>query len=153
MNIDIGWSFTTAVRKISEVHLPWGLTGPIQRNRQIEAWGQLVGRKRALREFDQAVVKLGSLTALARDYNFSIKTLRRLREFYANLPIERNGGGLARGDLLGKWQLVEQIGSGGSAAVWRARSAKRDAALKVLKRARGIALARFRRPTQTACFQ
>ena len=42
---------------ISDVYQPGGYIGGPQRNRTIEAWGQLVGRNRAVRELDQAVLR------------------------------------------------------------------------------------------------
>jgi hypothetical protein len=48
MLINKGWDFETALDEISKAYRPGGITtGPL-RNRQVEAWGQLVGRTRAL---------------------------------------------------------------------------------------------------------
>jgi hypothetical protein len=54
----------------------------------IEAWGGLIGRARALKEFDDAVTKYGSITALGRQHHIKVSTLRKLREQYAELAKE-----------------------------------------------------------------
>mgnify|MGYP000955716012 CR=1 FL=1 len=86
MQLDRGWSFEDALHNINLRHPPYGLVGPQLRNRQIEAWGQLVGRTRALALFDQAVARYGSITALGREYHITVPTLRQLRSYYENLP-------------------------------------------------------------------
>jgi nucleotide-binding universal stress UspA family protein len=60
-------------------------TGPL-RNRQVEAWGQLVGKTRALIEFDAAIKHYGSLSAFGREYRATLRTLRSFRKFFENLP-------------------------------------------------------------------
>ncbi len=89
MHIDPNWSFREALQNINKQYPPWGLVRPQLRNRQVEAWGQLVGRTRALAEFDSAVEQIGSLTALSREYSITVPTLRKLRQFFANLPDDR----------------------------------------------------------------
>src|SRR6185295_16389956 len=86
MHLRIEWNFEEALQNINAEHPPWGHVGPQLRNRQVEAWGQLVGRTRALALFDMAVEQNSSLTALARKYNITIGTLRNLRRFFENLP-------------------------------------------------------------------
>lgn len=143
MMLERGWRFEKALEEASKEYYPGGVsTGP-QRNRTIEAWGQLVGRTRAIREFDQAIAKLGSKAAFAREYQISSSTLRTLREFYQKLPIPY-GLDLAPGDVLGSWTLVKALGSGGSAEVWKASSSRRNAAIKVLRKNKGRMLERFR---------
>lgn len=98
-----------------------------------------------MREFDQAVKEHGSLTALGRAHGITIRTLRSLRDDYAVLPDDssRTGRPIA-GDVLGQWHLVQRIGSGGNADVWRARSIHQDVAIKILRQASGRPLKRFR---------
>lgn len=80
------WDFETAVKEISNKYYPGGIsTGPL-RNRQVEAWGQLVGRTRALTEFDAAIKRYGSLSAFGREYRATLLTLRSFRKFFENLP-------------------------------------------------------------------
>lgn len=86
MLINIDWDFETAVKEISNKYYPGGMTtGPL-RNRQVEAWGQLVGRTRALTEFDSAIQRYDSRTAFGREYRVTLPTLRHFREFFENLP-------------------------------------------------------------------
>jgi hypothetical protein len=86
MLINKDWDFETAVKEISNKYYPGGITtGPL-RNRQVEAWGQLVGRARALTEFDSAIQRYGSRTAFGREYRVTLPTLRHFREFFENLP-------------------------------------------------------------------
>ncbi|TAK12897.1 MAG: TIR domain-containing protein [Anaerolineae bacterium] len=86
MLIDKDWDFETAIREISKRYYPGGqTTGPL-RNRQVEAWGQIVGKTRALAEFDDAIKRYGSRTAFGREYRVTPRTLQSFREFFENLP-------------------------------------------------------------------
>lgn len=86
MLINKDWDFEAAVKEISKKYYPGGLTtGPL-RNRQVEAWGQLVGRTRALAEFHAAIKRYGSRSAFGREYRVTLPTLRNFREFFENLP-------------------------------------------------------------------
>jgi eukaryotic-like serine/threonine-protein kinase len=145
VQLDPKWSFDEALAEISAIYRPGSFRGGPQRNRLIEVWGQLVGRTRALREFDQAVKEHGSLTALGRARGITISTLRSLRSDYALLPDDSSRSGrLIAGDMLGQWHLVQRIGGGGSAEVWRARSIHGDVAIKILRQASGRPFKRFR---------
>jgi Putative DNA-binding domain len=86
MAINLAWSFEEALSNINQQHPPWGHVGPQLRNKQLESWGQLVGRTRALASYDLAVKQCGSLTALGKTYSITIYTLRRLRTFFGRLP-------------------------------------------------------------------
>ncbi len=86
MLINKDWDFENAIREISKVYYPGGKTSGVLRNRQVEAWGQLVGKTRALAEFDEAVKRYGSLSAFGREYRATLPTLRRFREFFESLP-------------------------------------------------------------------
>jgi nucleotide-binding universal stress UspA family protein len=86
MLINKNWDFETAINEISRVYHPGGITtGPV-RNRQVESWGQLVGRTRAVAEFDTAIEKYGSLTAFGREYSVSVRILRHFGDFFEKLP-------------------------------------------------------------------
>ncbi len=86
MLINKDWDFETAIKEISKVYYPGGITtGPL-RNRQVEAWGQLVGKSRALAEFDSAIKLYGSRSAFGKEYRVTLPTLRNFREFFENLP-------------------------------------------------------------------
>lgn len=150
MMLDPGWSFEKALKEASDEYYPGGVASGPQRNRTIEAWGQLVGRRRAIRELDQAIARHGSITALGREHRITRKTIRALREFYERLPIP-DGPGLVPGDVLGPWHLIKRLGKGGSSEVWKARSARRDAAIKVLRKNKGRSLERFRAEIELLC--
>ena len=86
MLINKNWDFETAINEISKVYQPGGrTTGPV-RNRQVEAWGQLVGKTRALAEFDIAIKLYGSLSSFGKEYRVTLPILRHFREFFENLP-------------------------------------------------------------------
>lgn len=86
MLINKDWDFETAIKEISKVYYPGGMTSGQLRNRQVEAWGQLVGKTRALTEFDATIKRYGSLSAFGREYRATLPTLRRLKEFFESLP-------------------------------------------------------------------
>ena len=86
MLINKDWDFETAVKEISKRYYPGGLTTGQLRNRQVEAWGQLVGKTRALTEFDATIERYGSLSAFGREYRATLPTLRGFRKFFENLP-------------------------------------------------------------------
>ncbi|MCE7915914.1 MAG: TIR domain-containing protein [Nitrosomonas sp. PRO4] len=86
MLINKEWDFETAVNEISNVYRPGGkTTGPL-RNRQVESWGQIVGKTRAVTEFDDAIKRYGSLSAFGREYSVTVPILRHFREFFESLP-------------------------------------------------------------------
>jgi eukaryotic-like serine/threonine-protein kinase len=145
MLLNPNWSFDEALREISDVYEPGGYTSGPQRNRLIEAWGQVVGRNRAISELDQAVARYGSLTALARTRRITVRTLRKLRATYSGLPAEpARRRQLAAGQRFGRWHLVSKLGAGGNADVWKVRSTESEGAIKILRRAKGKSLERFR---------
>ncbi len=144
MHIDKDWNFEEALSRITiKYHTGNPISGP-QRNRQIESWGQLVGRTRALNEFELAIERHGSRTAFGRTYHIATSTLRSLKKFFENLPDDRVCGSIYPGLKLGGWRLLRQLGKGGSSKVWNAKDINsRHAAIKILKRARGDSLKRF----------
>ena len=88
MQLSTDWSFEDALYNLNGYYRPSGLVGPQLRNRQLESWGQLVGRTKALAQFDRAVNQNGSLTALGRNYQIAVPTLRQIRHFFESLPDE-----------------------------------------------------------------
>lgn len=136
LQLEESWTFEDALRSISSHYpVPSQILGP-QRNRQIEAWGQLVGRARAIAEFDEAVRRFGSRTRLGREMQMSTKTLRELRAFYESLPTKRSSR-LYPGKVLGDWRLLKPLGSGASSDVWRARRQKGREEERAIKCLRG----------------
>jgi hypothetical protein len=89
MLINKKWDFETAVNEISYVYRPGGIMTGQLRNRQVESWGQLVGKTRAVAEFDDAIKKYGSLSAFGKKYRVTVPILRRIRKFFANLPYDQ----------------------------------------------------------------
>ena len=86
MLLNENWDFETAVREISQKYYAGGITtGPL-RNRQIESWGQLVGKTRATGEFNAAIELHGSLSAFGRAYRVSLPILQGFKKFFENLP-------------------------------------------------------------------
>jgi serine/threonine-protein kinase len=146
MQINPSWSFSEAISKISERYRPGGLLSGPQRNRQLEAWGQLVGRRRAIAELEEAIKKSSSISAFSRANGITPKTLNGLKGFFSSLPESREY--FHAGKVYGKWRLISRIGVGGNSHVWRARSSSGLAAIKILRRPRGRSLERFRAEIQ-----
>lgn len=144
MQIDPNWTFQQAIDVISGEYRPGGkTTGPL-RNRQLESWGQLVGRTRALKELDEAISGYSSVTAFCRDNRITSRTLDSIREFYEELPDDRVRAYIYSGLTLGNWTLLSRLGRGGNAEVWRARHKDNSiAAIKILKHPKGGSLKRF----------
>jgi len=86
MQLDKRWTFEEALSKINCVYKPGGIMTGQVRNRQIESWGQLVGRTRALAEFKLAIEQHKSLRSFGRTYSIAPKTLQSLKKFFENLP-------------------------------------------------------------------
>src|SRR6266508_5328028 len=86
MLINRDWDFEFAVKEVSkECYLGGDAVGRL-RSREVEAWGLLVGKSRALAEFDAAIKRYGSLSAFGRQYRVTLPTLHAFREFFENLP-------------------------------------------------------------------
>jgi hypothetical protein len=82
MRIDANWDFETAVYEISRAYYPGGISTGQVRNNLVESWSQLVGKSRALAEFDSAIKKYGSLSAFGREYKVSLPiTVHSLKNF------------------------------------------------------------------------
>src|SRR5689334_5367659 len=116
--LDPDLSFEAAVAEISDLHRPGSLSHGIARNVLVEAWGQLVGRRRALAEFDYFIETCGSLTRAAEALQATRDTLRRWRSAFESLPDREREQPPLQGRLVGGWFLVRRIGSGGNAEVW-----------------------------------
>lgn len=113
------WSFEEALENISKLYYPGGITTGPQRNQQIAAWGQLVGRTRALAEFDLAIQQYGSLTKFGKKHQITVRTLKNLREFFEKLP----------NDLLDREQKIIR-GLRRIRKEWETVDAKRELILK-----------------------
>jgi serine/threonine protein kinase len=114
------WTFAEAVMEISESHRPGSYMGGVARNQLVDAWGQVVGRTRALAEFDQALRSYGSMSAMSRELRARPDTLKAWRAHFAALPDDASPGVLHRGSVLGGWTLRASLGRGGNCEVWEA---------------------------------
>lgn len=61
MLIDKNWNLQNAFDAINSVYYPGGMQSGPQRNRQIETWGQLVGKARAVNELESLINDYGSI--------------------------------------------------------------------------------------------
>ncbi|WP_041366996.1 helix-turn-helix domain-containing protein [Methylophaga frappieri] len=86
MLIDKNWCLQNAFDEINQVYYPGGLTTGPQRNRLIEAWGQLVGKTKALAELDLLVVEYGSINKMSKSVRMSPQSIKYLRNFFESLP-------------------------------------------------------------------
>jgi serine/threonine protein kinase len=136
-------SFEQAVTAISARYRPGSIVSGSARNALVEAWGQLVGRQRALAEFDFFVSDAGSLSAAARRLQASTETIRRWRAAFETLPEDNRPRSSLQGKIVGGWHLVRRLGGGGNGEVWLGRKGQERAAIKVLSRPKGISLKRF----------
>ncbi|NJO92927.1 MAG: hypothetical protein HC831_31145 [Chloroflexia bacterium] len=142
--IDLQWGFLELFEHINELYRPGGISSGPARNLQIESWGQLVGRTRALAEFDLAIELTGSKAALSKAIQMSPRTLTNLRNFYNSLPDDRGPAQIYQGMRIDDYVLIRRIGNGGNAEVWAARGKNKcTVALKILKRPKGSSLKRF----------
>jgi len=100
--IDKNWDLQNAFDEINAVYYPGGMQSGPQRNRQIESWGQLVGKKRALNELDSLINNYGSLNKCSKSIQMSSQTIKSLRVFFESLPDE-----LEHTSPLKKYNFVE----------------------------------------------
>lgn len=86
MIIDRNWTLQEAFEHINREYRPGGqLSGP-QRNRLVEAWGQLVGKYRATKEVDKLLEIHGSMNKACKFVQISSGTMKSLISFFESLP-------------------------------------------------------------------
>lgn len=73
---------------INNAYYLGGLQSGPQRNRQIETWGQLVGKSKALIELDSLIESYGSTNKMSKAVRMSPNTIKNLRGFFESLPDE-----------------------------------------------------------------
>lgn len=100
--IDKSWDLQNAFDEINAVYYPGGMQSGPQRNRQIETWGQLVGKKRALNELDFLINSYGSVNKCSKSIQMSSTSIKSLRTFFESLPDE-----LEHTSSLIKYEFVE----------------------------------------------
>ncbi|WP_423840672.1 ATP-binding protein [Vibrio mytili] len=88
MIINKKWDLEVAFEVINERYYPGGLQSGPQRNRQIETWGQLVGKTKALAQLDSLIESCGSINKMSQSVRMSSGTIKKLRAFFESLPDE-----------------------------------------------------------------
>jgi len=86
--INKNWNLQYAFDVINNAYYPGGLQSGPQRNRQIETWGQLVGKTKALAELDSLIKEYGSTNKMSNSVRMSPSTIKQLRAFFELLPDE-----------------------------------------------------------------
>ena len=82
MLIDKSWDLQRAFDAINEVYSPGGESSGPQRNTLIKAWGQLVGKSRAINELTLLIDQYGSLNKMSKSVRMAPKTIKLLRAFF-----------------------------------------------------------------------
>ncbi|EMN7413739.1 hypothetical protein WB906_004509 [Vibrio parahaemolyticus] len=88
MIINKNWDLAIAFEVINDRYYPGGLQSGPQRNRQIETWGQLVGKTRALEQLDSLIASCGSINKMSQSVRMSSGSIKKLRMFFESLPDE-----------------------------------------------------------------
>jgi hypothetical protein len=83
---DPDWDLERAIDELSARHAPGSLISGKTRNQLLRAWALVAGRERTMRDFNAAVAKRGSRTAVARHFAMRPSTLRELEQFFSELP-------------------------------------------------------------------
>jgi hypothetical protein len=84
--IDRKWALQEAFENINLSYPPGGqLSGP-QRNRLVETWGLLVGKSRAVYEFEKLIETHGSMSKACKIVHMSSSTMKSLKAFFESLP-------------------------------------------------------------------
>jgi hypothetical protein len=86
--IDKNWNLQSAFDAINSVYYPGGMQSGPQRNRQIETWGQLVGKARAVNELESLINDYGSVNKCSKSVQMSSRSIKYLRTFFESLPDE-----------------------------------------------------------------
>lgn len=138
------WGFTQAIEEINKRYRPGGISSGLARNVQIENWGVLVGRTRALAEINLAIEEEGSKTKLCKKIQISNSSMNDIIAFFKGLPDDSNKKEIQQGKVLSGYFLLSLYGKGGNAVVWKVRTNdKKTHIMKIARRARGISLSRF----------
>lgn len=142
--LDRDWGFLQALDEINSHYKPGGMVSGMARNVQIQNWGVLVGRTRALAEVELAISLAGSKSKLCRIIQISASSLNMMIDFFESLPNDINKQGIQQGTSISGHLLLRQIGKGGNAVVWKTRTTNNNLhIMKIAKRSKGIALSRF----------
>ncbi|MEF3109159.1 serine/threonine-protein kinase [Raoultella sp. WB_B2P2-3] len=138
------WGLVEAFEQINKYYRPGSMVTGAARNVQIENWGILIGRTRALAEIKYAIDSFGSKSKLCKYIQISVKYFNILEDFYKELPDDKKPGKIYQGMTISGYFLLKKIGGGGNAVVWEARDSKgKTHALKILKKPNSTSINRF----------
>lgn len=142
--LDRDWGFLQALEEINSHYKPGGMVSGMARNVQIQNWGVIVGRTRALAEVELAISSSGSKNKLCKLIKISASSLNSMISFFERLPNDINNHGTLQGISVAGHFLLRQIGNGGNAVVWKTRDENNKYhVMKIARRAKGISLSRF----------
>ncbi|MFT5708565.1 MAG: hypothetical protein ACI9ES_002868 [Oceanospirillaceae bacterium] len=102
MIINKNWNLQCAFDAINNTYYPGGLQSGPQRNRQIETWGQLVGKTKAIAELEFLIKAYGSTNKMSKVVRMSPVTIKELRQFFESLPDE-----LENVEGIGVYEFIE----------------------------------------------
>lgn len=143
--LDRDWGFLQALEEINSHYKPGGISSGMARNVQIQNWGVMVGKTRALAEVALAISMAGSKSKLCKLIQISPSSLNLMISFFESLPNDiTKQGTITQGTSISDYLLLRQIGKGGNAVVWKVRNKhNKILIMKIAKRAKGIALSRL----------
>lgn len=138
------WSLVEAFEEINKYYRPGSMVTGAARNVQIENWGIIIGRTRALAEFKSAIDLFGSKKSLCEHIQMSTKYFNRLGDFFQELPDDKKPGKIYPGMKISEYFLLRKIGNGGNSVVWEVRDPQRNVhAMKILKNPNATSINRF----------
>src|SRR5712692_7130583 len=80
------WNFEEVFYASQEAYIGSGITSQGYRNSVLMAWGNVVGKTRALDEFNRLVKEHGNKKSLAEAMGISQATLRKIEKHFLQLP-------------------------------------------------------------------
>lgn len=84
--INPNWSFAEAIEWAWKSYIGYGVESKGRRNNYLKAWGNVVGRDRAIESFDEFVDANGSYENAASALNLNVRTFKGLRQYFLQLP-------------------------------------------------------------------
>jgi hypothetical protein len=84
--IDPHWSFADAIEGAWQSYVGSGIESKGRRNAYLKAWGNVVGRERAVESFDGFVSTNGGHTQSAQALALNVRTFKELRAYFQRLP-------------------------------------------------------------------
>ncbi|RZV02962.1 UNVERIFIED_ORG: serine/threonine-protein kinase [Serratia quinivorans] len=138
------WSLVEAFEETNKYYRPGSMVTGAARNVQIENWGILIGRTRALAEIKSAIDLFGSKKKVCEHIHMSMKYFNTLEDFFQELPDDKKPGKIYQGMTISGYFLLRRIGGGGNAVVWEVRDPQRKVhAMKILKNPNATSIKRF----------